>query len=76
MNACLHSALPTLHAKHTRHITLSSEPRLALAYFFALSYKQHDFREKVTAHKICFEFLCKFCTKHLPISEEVGEILS
>jgi len=46
MSACLHSASPTLHAQHTRRVTLSSVPRLALTYFSTLSHKQHDFREK------------------------------
>jgi len=46
MSVCLHSALTTPHAKHTRPITLSFVPPLNLADFSALSHKQHDFREK------------------------------
>ena len=34
------------------HASLSAAS-LAPLHFFTLSYKRHDFREKVTGHKIC-----------------------
>jgi hypothetical protein len=40
------------HAKRVHRIILPSVACLALTYFFTLSHKRHDFREKVTGHKL------------------------
>jgi predicted transcriptional regulator len=43
----------TQHAKNMRRIILSSAACLALPYFSSLSHKNHDFREKITEHRVC-----------------------
>jgi len=40
-------------------------PAPALQHFSTLCHKRHDFSKNVTEHKICFEFLHKFCLKYL-----------
>jgi hypothetical protein len=37
---------------------------MVVPYFFTLSYKCHDFREKVTEHKTNFSFISTTLTKH------------
>ena len=44
-------------ATFLRHIILSSAACLALPYFFTLSYKRHDFQEKVLEGKMYSVFL-------------------
>jgi len=46
---CMSVALGIEHAKHMRRVILSS---VALQYFCALSHTRHDFREKITEHKM------------------------
>jgi len=46
-------ALVVHHAMRLRHIMLPSVACLVLPYSSTLSHKQHDFREKVTEHKMC-----------------------
>ena len=49
------------HVKRMRSITLSSVVCLVLPYFYTLSHKQHDFRKKGFAHKMCvLIFFAKF----------------
>ena len=42
----------TQHARRMRRVTLSTVASLAPLYFSTLSHKQHDFRTKITEHKI------------------------
>jgi hypothetical protein len=45
-------ALVAQYAKYMRRIVLSSAASLAPPHFSTLSHKQHNFREKVTEHKM------------------------
>ena len=53
------------HAKHMRHIILSSVPCPFLQYFPTLSYKRHDFlkKEKYRPWNFCFDFLYNLSKK-------------
>jgi hypothetical protein len=60
---CLSVSLVIQHEMRMRHIILSSVACVA-PYFSTLSHKEHDFREKLSEHKMCFDFLYNFCPKH------------
>ena len=63
---CVLIALVTQHTKHMRSIILSFVACLALPYFSTLSHKRYDFRDKeIIEHKMCFDFMYKFCLTHL-----------
>jgi len=53
------------HAMRMSRTILSSVVSLALLYFPTLSHKQYDFLKKVIERKMCFDFLYKFCLKHI-----------
>jgi hypothetical protein len=49
---CVSVALDIKHAERLRHIILSSVACPALHYFYTLSHKRNDFKEKVKDHKM------------------------
>jgi hypothetical protein len=49
---CGSVALVIQHAKHMRHIILSSVTCLALTHFSTLFHKQHDSQKKIIEHKM------------------------
>jgi hypothetical protein len=53
VRARVHEALRIQHAIRMRHIVTSFVTPLAPQYFSTLSHKRHDFRKKVTEHKMC-----------------------
>jgi hypothetical protein len=44
---------PYLSTVQRACVVLSSATPLALPYFLAFSHKRHDFRKRVTEHKMC-----------------------
>jgi hypothetical protein len=52
-SACLQVALLIQHGTRMRHIVTSSVTCLAPPYFSTFSHIRHDFRKKVTEHKMC-----------------------
>jgi hypothetical protein len=65
---CVYATLGIQHAMHMPHTVICVLPRLK--YFSKLSHKQHYFKKKVTAHKMCFDFLYNICLKHFSFQEE------
>jgi hypothetical protein len=53
---------------------LSSVTCSGLQYFPTLSHKRHDFREKVTEHEMCFDFIYNICLNNFSLLEEISEI--
>jgi hypothetical protein len=49
-------ALVIQHAKHMRHIIVSSVAFLFVPHFSTLSYKRHDLRRNFVQHKMCLVF--------------------
>ena len=63
---CVFVALVIQHAERMRRVIWSSSSCLALQYVPTLSQKRHDFRKKTILNiKMCFDFLYKFCMKHV-----------
>jgi len=62
---CVSVALGIQHAMHMPHVILPSVACPALQYFSTLFRKRSDFRKNTIEQKVCFDFLCNFCLKHL-----------
>jgi hypothetical protein len=68
VGACTCSARVALliqHATRMYHIALSFVVSLSPPHLSTLPHKRHDFREKVTEHEMCFDFLNNVYLKHL-----------
>jgi hypothetical protein len=62
---CVSVALVIQHAKRMLRVMSSSSACLVPPCVPTLSHKRHDFRKNNIEHKICFDFLYKFCLKHV-----------
>jgi hypothetical protein len=61
---CVFVTVVIQHVKRMSRVVLSSVASLGSSCFFTSSFKRHDFRGKLTEHKIYFDFLYIFCLKH------------
>jgi hypothetical protein len=68
---CVFVALGIQHAMRMRHIVNCALPGSTI--FFHKSHQRHDFRKKVTEHKMRGFFLSHFCMKHFSFYEEFSE---
>jgi len=76
---CLYSSLNHPSCKVHLFCTIlnfSSVACLALPHFSTLPHKWHDFPNRITEHKKCFDILCNFYLTHFSFSGEFSEILS
>jgi len=72
---CVSAALIIQDAKRMRRIILSCVTFVAVPYFSTLSHKRYDFRGKIIAQKMSFDFLYDIRLKYL-LQEELRDALS
>jgi hypothetical protein len=71
---CVFIALGIQHAMRMRHIVNCGLSVRLYNIFSTFSHKRHDFRKKITEHKMCFDFLYNFCVKHFSFQAELSEM--
>jgi len=68
-------AVVNQHVKRMRSIILSCVPVWLAHIFLRYLIKGTIFEERVTANKVCSDFLDNFCLTHASLQAEVREIL-
>jgi len=74
-----HSVLANAHPGYTRqamYVQPNTEARHPACKAHALYYKRHDFREKVTEHKMCVTFSTNYVREKFSFWEEFRDVLS
>ena len=64
---CVFVTLVIQHAMRMRHIVICGLPRSTICFHIISFTAQFLKKIKVTEHKMCFDFLYKFCPKHFSL---------